>query len=59
MSNKTITLEDDKHIKLCEIQLNLRKIGIEEKMHDINNFALEYGIDNAFEVIKTNEKKKV
>ena len=55
MANKTITLEDDIHIKLSEIQLNLRKIGIEEKMHNICDIAIRYGIDNAFEIINKNK----
>jgi len=55
MSNKTITLEDDVHIKLSEIQLNLRKIGIEERMHNICDVAIRDGIDNAFELIKADK----
>lgn len=58
MKGKTITLEESTHIKLCEIQLNLRKFGIEKTLREINNLAINNGINNVFEIIKNNEVLK-
>lgn len=52
MGNKTIKLEDDIHIKLSEIQLNLRKVGIEITLREVCDTAVRCGIDNVFEIIK-------
>ena len=55
MKGKTITLEESTHIKLSEIQLNLRKFGIEKTLREITNLAINNGINNVIEVIKNNK----
>ncbi len=50
--SKTVAINDDVHIRLLEIQLNLKKIGIDIKMPVITESSILYGIDNVFDKLK-------
>jgi len=56
MGNKTIGIEEDVHIKLTEIQLDLRKIKIERTLHHLHDIAVRYGIDNVFKIAEDEER---
>lgn len=59
--SKTVAINDYVHIRLLEVQLDLKKIGIDIKMPVITESSILYGIDNVFEKLKTNNiaKEKV
>lgn len=54
--SKTVAIDDDVHIRLLEIQFNLKKIGVDIKMPVITKFAILYGVDNAFDKLKNNNE---
>ncbi len=54
-SPKSIHLEDDIHLQLSEIRFELKKIGIEKTLYEINDVAVRHGIDNTLEFIKNNK----
>lgn len=58
-SPKSIHLEDDVHMKLNEIQFNLKKIGIEKSLKYICDISIRKGIDNTFEFIRDSENSVI
>jgi len=53
--SKSIHLEDDIHLKISKIQLDLEEIGIKKTLYQITDVIMRHGIDNAFEFIKNSE----
>lgn len=56
METKTVILENDVHIKICRIQLDLREAGIKKTIQSICDTAIRHGIDNVYnEIVKKKE----
>ncbi len=57
METKTVRLENDTHMMMKDIQLELAKLRIRKTMPEINDAALRYGIDNVFEVLSNSKER--
>ena len=53
--NKSIHLEDDIHLKISKIQIELEEIGIKKTLYQITDVIMRHGVDNVFEFIKNSK----
>jgi len=52
---KSIHLEDNIHLKISKIQIELEEIGIKKTLYQILDISIHHGIDSTFEFIKNSE----
>lgn len=58
-SPKSIHLEDDIHLKLNEIQFDLKKVGIEKSLKYICDISIRVGINNTLKFVKDSENSVI